>query len=446
MLVFLVAPLAAVAGETPLVAPTDLGSLTLARAEALFAQHNRELQLARLAVEGAEADKISASARPNPMLSLGPSNITQRVPQGYSTNSFDRRFSSDVGVSQTFERGGKRELRMGAAEYNFQASRNDSAEVARQQRVALIGAYYDLVLAQERVRIAGENAQLYGKTIDAAQLRLKAGDIAASDVARINVDALRAQNDARAAQSEREKAQTALAYLIGAEQWARQLRAADVWPDPAVPLAAPPLATVVEGRADVAAALARVQAAEKNRDLARALRTRDVTVGAQYSHSTLDAYTNGISPNTWGLNVSIPLFLNYNYEGEIRRAEVDLQAARDNLERVKALAVGDIERARADLEAAADRARRGRDTLLKEAGRAAEAAEFAYSKGAIGVMDLLDSRRQLYAARLEAAATQTDYAQALAAWQAAVARTAQAPAAAGVVGEPAGSDKPDAAR
>ena len=48
-------------------------------------------------------------------------------------------------------------------------------------------------------------------------------------------------------------------------------------------------------------------------------------------------------------------------------------------------------------------------------------AEFAYSRGAIGVMDLLDSRRQLYATRLEASASQADYAKSLAAWQAAVA-------------------------
>ena len=36
-------------------------------------------------------------------------------------------------------------------------------------------------------------------------------------------------------------------------------------------------------------------------------------------------------------------------------------------------------------------------------------------------MDLLDSRRQLYATRLEASASQADYAKSLATWQAAVA-------------------------
>ena len=427
----LVALVALVAGALPAAAAdpgNELANLTLARAEALFVQRNRELQLAQRAVEGAEADRISAGARPNPALVLGPAGITQRTPAGYSSNSFDRRFSSDIGLSQTFERGNKRELRIGAADFNVQASRNESAEVARQQRVALAGAYYELVLAQERLRIAGDNAELYGKTIAAANLRQKAGDIAPSEVARLNVDALRARNDARAAQAGREKAQSVLAYLLGAERDARDVRAVDPWPDATVAPPMPALDSVLDGRADVAAARARVQAAEKNRELARALRTRDVTVGAQFRHSPLDAYSNGISTNTWGLSIGVPLFVNYSYEGEIQRAEVDLQAARDQLARVQALATGDVQRARADLDAAADRAQRFRASLLGEANRAADAAEFAYSKGAMGVMDLLDARRQHYAARLEAAATQTDYAQALAAWQAAIAVTSVKPA------------------
>ena len=408
---------AVLAAVTPAVA---LDALTLAAAEQLFAQRNRELQLAQRSLEGAEADRISAAARPNPSLSVGTSNIIRQFPPGYEHNSLSRHFATQVGVSQTFERGNRRELRMDAAEYNLQATRGDAAEVGRQQRLALHAAYYELMLTQERARIAQENVQLYGRTLDAARLRLKAGDVSPADVSRISVDALRAQNDARAAQGEREKAQDALAYLIGAEREARGIRAADRLPA-AAPL--PPVANldeILQRRPDVAAAERRVRAAEKSRDLARSLRSRDVTVGVQFTHSPVDPVANGTSANYWGLGVSVPLFVNYEYEGEIRKAEVELAAAQDGLERVRALAVGEIGRARADVEAAADRLVRFRGELAKDAERAAEAAEFAYAKGALGVIDLLDARRQLYAVRLEAAAAGADYARALAAWTAAV--------------------------
>jgi cobalt-zinc-cadmium efflux system outer membrane protein len=182
------------------------------------------------------------------------------------------------------------------------------------------------------------------------------------------------------------------------------------------PVAAAEIDKALDQRADVRAALARVAAAEKNRELARALRTRDVTGSVQFEH-----FPGDFSNNTFGVGISIPLFTNYYYEGEIRRAEIDLLSARDNQERVRALALGEINARRADLDSARERVQRFEGALLREAQRAAEAAEFAYSRGAIGVMDLLDSRRQLYATRLEASASQADYAKSLAAWRAAIA-------------------------
>src|SRR5512139_332929 len=138
---------AAVLGCTAGVAPAAdapavaLEALTLAAAEQLFTQRNRELQLAQRSLEGAEADRMSAAARPNPSLSVGASNIIRQFPPGYEHNSLSRHFATQVGLSQTFERGNRRELRMDAAEYSLQAVRGDAAEVGRQQRLALSAAY-----------------------------------------------------------------------------------------------------------------------------------------------------------------------------------------------------------------------------------------------------------------------------------------------------------------
>jgi outer membrane protein, heavy metal efflux system len=410
---------AAAAGAEP--APSsaslnsDLEQLTLRQAEIFFADRNREIQFGQRQVEGAQADRLSAAARPNPSLSINSNPLNPR--QGLGSGDLrDKQIDTVIGVQQLFERGGKRELRMEAADHKILASRGDYADIQRQQKVALYGAYYDLVAAQEKQRIATETAGLFQKTIDAVERRFKAGDISASDVARIRVDALRAQNDARTAQAERQKAQTALAYIIGVERDAARINASDNWPETGTAADALEIEKALAGRADVQAAQARLAAADKNRELARALRTRDVTGSVQFEHFPGD-FTN----NTVGIGISIPLFLGYNFEGEIRHAEVELQTARDSYERVRALAVGEIDSRRAELDAARERAQRFRESLLIEAQKAADAAEYAYSRGAIGVMDLLDSRRQLYATRLEASSTQADYAKSLAAWQAAIA-------------------------
>ena len=47
----------------------------------------------------------------------------------------------------------------------------------------------------------------------------------------------------------------------------------------------------------------------------------------------------------------------------------------------------------------------------------AKAAEFAYAKGAMGIMDLLDARRTLRQVQVEAAVARSEHAKALAAWR-----------------------------
>jgi cobalt-zinc-cadmium efflux system outer membrane protein len=390
----------------------DLGQLSLREADVLLAQRNRELQAARRAVEAAEAATVVAGQQPNPNLSLSTVNISPNRGIGGGTLR-DKTVDSTIRVDQLFERGNKRELRVSAAKKLEAASGADLADVLRQQRLALRGNYYDLLLAQDRIAISGDTAELYQRTLQAADLRLKAGDIASSDVARIRVDALRAQNDARAAEAERRRAQLALAYLIGAEQRADLLKATDAWPAPQAAAAAD-LDELIERRPDVRGARARIEAASTARDLARSLRTRDVSVGVQYEHFP-DNF--GTGANSYGVALSIPLFTRNYFEGEIAQAESAYNSAIDNLDRARAVARSEIAKALSDVSAAAERLARYQDSLLAEAKKSADSAEFAYKNGAIGVMDLLDARRTLRAIQLDAASAQAEYAKALAAWQ-----------------------------
>lgn len=407
---------AALAQEAPPPAAQlylDLSRLTLQQAQTLFLKRSRELQAARRGVEVAEADKLAAAARPNPVLATNVSNLGPRrtTIDGVSVT---RNPDTIVSLTQLFERGNKRELRMDAAQLGIDASREDVADILRVQEVVLASDYYDLLFAQARARIAEDSAQLFRRTVSAVELRLKAGDLAASEVARIRVDALRAENEARIARAEVEKAQTALGYLIGAEPEARRIVADDAWPTIA-PQAQPDLEQILAQRADVRAATSRLKAADKRRELARSQRTRDVTLGVQY-----ESFPNDVKNNTLGFTVAVPLFTNYFFEGEIARTEIEYTAAQENLERVRALALGEIQRARADLDAAAERVRRFDTALLKDAERAAKGAEFAYEKGAAGVLELLDARRTLFGTRVDAVAARADYARALALWRAAL--------------------------
>lgn len=401
LLVLLVlVPLAALAQGT--------AKLSLVEAEALWRQHNHELQLARTAVAGAAADVRAAGQVPNPQVSLNTLSISPW--SGYGAGGWkDKKMDTQLRLDQVIERGGKRELRVKAAEARLDAARSDLDDTGRQQLLALQSAYYDLLLAQDRRRVAQDAADLYGKGLEAGKLRQRAGDISQVDLARLQIDKSRADNDVRQAQADLEQAQAALAYLIGQERESRQLQAGDDWPA----LRDGDLGTSdLEQRPDVAAARQRLAAAESARDLARAQKKRDVTVGVQLEHNLQNAPTN-----SYGFGVSMPLFLWHEYEGEIARAEADLDAARRQYAMTLAQAVGSVDQARSNLLSARERRQRLETGLLADAERVAKAAEFAYSKGAMGLMDLLDARRTLRQVQVEAATARAEYAKALAAWR-----------------------------
>ncbi len=408
----------------------NLGKLSLSGAVNLFRTSSHELQFANRMVETAQTGVVIAGQNPNPVLSLGLSNVNLNHNQGNSNpnggNSLtDKTLSSTVQINQLFERGNKRDLRLASAEIGIKASKYDLKDTIRQQQLALESTYYELILAQESEDIQAANVTLYEKTLAAAELRLKAGDIAFSDVARIRVDALRGKNDFRQSIANHEKAQATLAYLIGKENEANMIIASDKWPS-IIPLANTSNIDSKDNldtnnnlnlRADILAAEARTQQADQNRRLANSLKTRDINVGIQYQH--FPGQGPAVGENTLGAFISVPLFTNYQYQGEIARSEIDFTSAVEAKEQIHAAAVGEITRARADLNASIDKVRRFDEQMLMEAQKAADAAEFAYLHGAIGVTDLLDSRRVLRALQLEAASVHADYAKSLAAWHAA---------------------------
>jgi cobalt-zinc-cadmium efflux system outer membrane protein len=82
-----------------------------------------------------------------------------------------------------------------------------------------------------------------------------------------------------------------------------------------------------------------------------------------------------------------------------------------------AQAVGSADQAVSALRSAEERLRRLEAGLLADAERVAKAAELAYSRGAMNLMDLLDARRTLRQIQIETATARADYAKALAAWR-----------------------------
>ena len=385
-------------------------SLTLAQAEARLEAGNREIIAARQQVEVTGSGVILAGAVPNPTLSAAMSSISPSRGIGAGRPQ-DKQVDSIVHLEQLVERGGKRELRIASADAQVLASRRDLDEVRRQQRLLLNIAYFELKLALEKLLIQRDTLRLQEQSVAATQRRFLAGDVAETEVVRLRVEALRAANEARAAEADVVRTRQALGVLIGVETGTPEFLPTDDWPL-ALPAGADNEASAarIEARADVRAAQARVAAAEKGRELARSLRTRDVSVGAQLERFPPDT---GVS---FGFSIAVPLFLRYNFEGELAVAEAGLTSAMAARNRQVAIALAEVRRAQNDLRAADERRRRLAEDLLPQARRALNSAEFAYQRGATGLIDLLDARRTQRALELEAVSAAAEFAKARTAW------------------------------
>ena len=396
-------------------------TLTLKQALSIAREHNHDLKLARFSAAGALANLEIAGVAPNPTLTVQSSSINPGAGLGRG-NLWNKSIDTTLRVDQLIERGGKRELRTENARKLAQAAQADTSDTGRQLDVLVAQAYADLIAAQDKRAAAQDGAQLFDAMLGAAQKRKNAGDIAGADVERVKVDALRAQNDIDVAEGELSRARHALALLLGRNEAANQLEAIDGWPSiQSIALVTDDqtLEQIVTRRADVLAAAARVDAAKAGSQFAQALRTRDVTVGLQYEHYPPLGDSQPGSAHSYGVSVQIPLFVSHYYKGEILSAASALDAANENLGKIRDAALIEIQGAAFAVNSSAARVRRNRDELLIAATKAAKAAEFAYQNGAAGVMDVLDARRTLRATKLDALTALAEYSKALALWNAA---------------------------
>jgi len=374
------------------------------------AAQNLDVALAQRVLAAAQAEVTAADRAPFPTLSAGLGQIDLQNGNGRGNPWTEQTYDKSIGLDWTWERGNKRELRVLAARRSAEAVQAELADTRLQQQLAALIAFYDLLAAQERLAHVQQIAQTATELAAAGRRRLQAGDLSAQDSARMDIEAQRAQAEARNAELERQRAALLLWQLTALGPGASRLQAQAPWPE-LQPTATPDLETLVEARADVRAARARVEAAQAALQGSVAQKKSDITWGVSYDHIP------GTSTALLALRMSMPLQWGYGYEGEIARAQAQLAQAEQALEKVRRAARMELQRLQHEVASSAERAAAYEREILPRAYRVAEGAELAYRKGALSLTDLLDARRTLRATLLEAVAARSEHAKAWSAWQ-----------------------------
>ena len=391
-------------------------TLTFSLAQTLqAARNNLDVSLARRALASAQGDIAVADHAPAPVVSTKAASIDLQNGIGGGNLIRQKRIDKAIGVDWTWERGNKRELRTLAAQRNAKAAQADIDETLIQQQQIAANAYFDLLAAQERINQVSAIARSAAQLSATAARRVQAGDLAAQDAARTEIEAQRASTDLLTAQLDRRRAAIALAQLTGFTGPGTLVAQPD-WPAGIAADAASGDSVIypsIEARADVRAALQRLEAARATLDVASAQKKADITLGTSYDHFP------GTSTRLLEVRLQMPLYGvlgGYNFQGEIARAQAQSDQAQDLLDKIRRAASADLQRLQQDKQGAAARALSYELTILPRANKVAEMAELAYNKGAMSLTELIDARRTLRSILIEALVARTDHAKAAQAW------------------------------
>ncbi|WP_305805307.1 TolC family protein [Stenotrophomonas sp. YIM B06876] len=395
-----------------LLSPVTAHALSLAEAEQAMQVQNPELEAARIELRGAQGDLLAARRRPPAELALGTSKISPL--EGVGSGRWQhKRMDSTLGLGWTWERGGKRRLRIGTAQAGADAAALELLDSQRQQRLALHEAYFGVKAAQLHLQVAQENRAASARALAAAELQLTSGAIAPIERNRLAVEDLKVEAESHVAEQELLEARSELALLIGHSAALEQLSADDPWPALLSGGMLEPAPGALEQRADLLAAQARVDAADAARALARSQRRRDVQLGLEAEREPTDI--GGVS---WGMSISVPLNGPNHYRGEWQRAEADYDAAVLERNRLRSEARLQLLQVQQQLQAANVRLAQYEQQLLPAARQALDGMELAYRRGAATLTDLLDARRTWREADSDLIDARLLHAVTLARWQA----------------------------
>lgn len=364
--------------------------LSLAAAVALAIDRNPLVTAARAGADAAEADRIGASRRLNPALSVDSAGypvFEPNLPGYWNGQEFT------VRLDQEIETSGRRRLRTEAAEAGRIAALLTAQDRARQIGLETQRAYVAAVLAEADRSVAQTSLVEIDRVIALNRARLAQGEISGAELRRLQVERLRFVEDVFAADLAVKNARSTLLALLNAPRLDQPLELTDglkpsgAEPSDAVVAASGPelVARAVDLRPDAQAVRQEQVQAETATRLQRALRTPNVTLGGGYQNNF------GSDGVVFGVTVPLPFF-NRN-QGGIARAEAERRAAAARTEATTTAVRLDVQQALNAVETNRARVDYIEREYLTNAQQSRDIVLESYRLGVADLIDFLDAQR-----------------------------------------------------
>jgi len=358
--------------------------LTLIEAVELALRHNASLRAKEREYEATRAGETTARSRPNPTASYVAEQLGSPGVESQHT----------VALSQPIETGGKRRRRIESARAATRVSEFELADVRRQIIAQVKKAFGDVLVAEATLKLASDNLRIVDEVERVNRLCAETGEIAELELLRIQNQRFVFDRDLADATQAGQAAKIALRTAVGPEAVAPEFAVVGELDFLDLPLDREQLLQeMLARRPDIRAAEAGQERARADLNLARANASGDFAPLVQYQRIGQD--------HTFGVGISIPLRVFDRNQGEIVRTRAEVERADRLREAAVNQARAEVETALATVLKEQEKVRRLRQLYLPRAQRARETVEFAYRRGGLSVLDLLDAQRTYRETALE---------------------------------------------
>jgi cobalt-zinc-cadmium efflux system outer membrane protein len=341
---------------------------------------NPLLRAAQLEIEASDGAVQQSSTLPNPTLAI------EQEDAGRQTRS------TTVQINQALEIGGQRSARMALARRDFDLATSERDTLRADVRASTILAFFEALVAQERVKVADESARIAASGSSAAARRVTAGKVSPTEETRAQVAEAHARIELRRAQVQQTAAMRELALVMGVS--VGELSPLDGRPEALPPL---PAADALAQRLASSPALRRAelaaQRAQSAYELERARAVPDITVSLGAKRSP-DVERNQV---VVGLSIPLPLFdRNQGAQLEaLRRRDAAQAKAEAQAQKLRAQAL----QAADELQLRTSEVQALQQEVLPGARSAYEAASRGFELGKFSFIDVLDAQRTWLQAR-----------------------------------------------
>jgi cobalt-zinc-cadmium efflux system outer membrane protein len=370
--------------NVPTGAPSSVASrlvepaatLTLQNALGLAANANAELSAARHEFQAVDASVIQAGKMPNPTLELGIQD-TQRATR-----------ETTVLISQPIELGGKRSMRIRAAESGRDAASAELHAKTLEIRANVTTAFFDVLTAQERLYLAQDSVELAQRATTTAAKRVIAGKVSPVEETKARVAEAGVRLELLKARGELGATRKRLTGFWGNlvprfERAKGQLESLPELPEISElsrRLAAAPMLVRARIEVDRRQALANVERSRRIPDVS-------VNLGVKRSEEL------GRNQAIFGVSVPLPLF--DRNQGNVLETLRRTDKARDELFATETRLDSELAQAYEKLNTSRQEAEALQKEILPGAKSAYDAAVTGFEFGKFAFLDVLDAQRTL---------------------------------------------------